>query len=148
MRTRISAVGIAILIGFFATSTFAGELSDVLSGKAEFVTTQSGLQYVDLTAGTGKQAQKGDMATIHYTGWFENGEKFDSSLDRGEPYSFLIGSRMVIEGWNEGVTTMKKGGKRKLIIPPHLGFGSDGARKGAIPPNATLTFEVELLNLK
>jgi FKBP-type peptidyl-prolyl cis-trans isomerase len=111
------------------------------------VTTESGLQYVDLTMGQGRQAELGDTATVHYTGWLANGTKFDSSLDRKEPFKFRVGAGQVIKGWDEGVMGMKVGGKRKLIIPPDLGYGSRGAGN-VIPPNATLTFEVELLGLR
>ncbi len=111
------------------------------------VTTESGLQYVDLAAGQGRQAEPGDTATVHYTGWLANGTKFDSSLDRKEPFSFRVGAGRVIRGWDEGVAGMKVGGKRKLIIPPDLAYGPRGAGN-VIPPNATLTFEVELLGLR
>lgn len=137
-----------MIIGCVAPSSQAGERPETKAREAEIVTTQSGLQYVDLTMGTGKSATQGDMATVHYTGWLDNGKKFDSSLDRNEPFSFRIGSGMVIKGWEEGVRTMKPGGKRKLVIPPSLGYGPRGAGHGLIPPNATLTFEVELLNLR
>lgn len=115
--------------------------------ERELVTTPSGLQYLDVVVGDGRKAQKGDMATIHYSGWLKNGTKFDSSRDQGEPYSFPIGAPMVIAGLNEGVSSMREGGKRTLIIPPHLGYGSRGV-KDIIPPNATLMFEIELLELQ
>jgi FKBP-type peptidyl-prolyl cis-trans isomerase FkpA len=108
------------------------------------VTTSSGLQYIDLKIGTGATAQAGRTVTVHYTGWLENGKKFDSSVDRGQPFSFPLGAGRVIKGWDEGVQDMKVGGKRKLIIPANLGYGARGAG-GVIPPNATLIFEVELL---
>ncbi len=111
------------------------------------ILTESGLRYVDLVIGTGRQAELGDTATVHYTGWLENGKQFDSSRDRGEPFSFRVGAGRVIKGWDEGVQGMKIGGKRKLIIPPDLGYGARGAGD-VIPPNATLTFEVELLELR
>ena len=110
------------------------------------VTTASGLQYIDLKVGGGTTAQHGQTATVHYTGWLENGKKFDSSLDRGQPFSFPLGAGRVIKGWDEGVQGMKVGGKRKLIIPSGLGYGARGAG-GAIPPHATLIFEVELLGV-
>lgn len=111
------------------------------------VTTESGLQYIDLTPGTGALPKTGQTVKVHYTGWLENGKKFDSSVDRGEPFDFTIGVGQVIKGWDEGVSTMKVGGKRKLIIPAKLGYGDRGAG-GVIPPGATLIFEVELLGVQ
>lgn len=110
------------------------------------ITTASGLQYVDLTVGNGETAQLGQTVIVHYTGWLENGKKFDSSLDRGQPFSFPLGAGRVIKGWDEGVQGMKVGGKRKLIIPSNLGYGARGAG-AVIPPHATLIFEVELLGV-
>jgi FKBP-type peptidyl-prolyl cis-trans isomerase len=110
------------------------------------VTTSSGLQYIDLKVGTGATAQAGQTVTVHYAGWLENGKKFDSSVDRGQPFSFPLGAGRVIKGWDEGVQGMKVGGKRKLMIPSNLGYGARGAG-GVIPPNATLIFEVELLGV-
>jgi FKBP-type peptidyl-prolyl cis-trans isomerase len=115
------------------------------------MTTASGLQIIDNTVGTGATPKSGQICVMHYTGWlYENGQKgkkFDSSVDRNEPFEFPIGQRRVIAGWDEGVATMKVGGKRTLIIPPALGYGARGAG-GAIPPNATLMFDVELLAVK
>ena len=114
-------------------------------------TTPSGLQIEDTTAGSGVTPKTGQNCIMHYTGWlYENGAKgakFDSSLDRGRPFEFSIGTGHVIKGWDEGVATMKVGGKRTLIIPPELGYGARGAG-GVIPPNATLIFDVELLDVK
>lgn len=110
------------------------------------VTTSSGLQYIDLKIGAGAIARAGTNVSVHYTGWLENGKKFDSSVDRGQPFSFPLGAGRVIKGWDEGVQGMKVGGKRKLTIPSNLGYGARGAG-GAIPPNATLIFEVELLGI-
>jgi FKBP-type peptidyl-prolyl cis-trans isomerase FkpA len=112
------------------------------------IRTPSGLKYVDLVVGAGEAPKPGQMVTVHYTGWLENGTKFDSSQETGRPLSFQIGVGRVIKGWDEGVMTMRVGGKRKLIIPPHLGYADRGAGNGLIPPNATLIFEVALLSIK
>ena len=110
--------------------------------------TASGLEYEVLKEGTGDEAKAGKKVTVHYTGWLKsNGKKFDSSVDRGDPFVFGLGAGMVIKGWDEGVAGMKIGEKRKLTIPPDLGYGARGAG-GVIPPNATLVFEVELLGVK
>jgi FKBP-type peptidyl-prolyl cis-trans isomerase len=111
------------------------------------VTMPSGLKYIDQVVGTGDVAVAGKTANVHYTGWLENGKKFDSSVDRGQPFSFPLGAGRVIKGWDEGVQGMKVGGKRKLTIPSELGYGSRGAG-GVIPPNATLIFDVELLGVR
>ncbi len=110
------------------------------------ITTDSGLKYEDLTEGTGQEATQGVTVSVHYTGWLTDGQKFDSSKDRNEPFSFPLGAGHVIRGWDEGVQGMKVGGVRKLTIPPQLGYGVRGAG-GVIPPNATLVFEVELLGV-
>ncbi|WP_158902009.1 FKBP-type peptidyl-prolyl cis-trans isomerase [Burkholderia sp. L27(2015)] len=110
------------------------------------ITTESGLQYEELTEGTGAEAAAGQTVSVHYTGWLTDGQKFDSSKDRNQPFEFSLGAGMVIRGWDEGVQGMKVGGVRKLTIPPELGYGARGAG-GVIPPNATLVFEVELLDV-
>jgi peptidylprolyl isomerase len=109
-------------------------------------TTESGLQYEDEQVGTGASPQKGKRVTVHYTGTLTNGKKFDSSRDRGQPFQFTIGVGQVIKGWDEGVMSMKVGGRRKLTIPSALGYGARGAG-GVIPPNADLIFDVELLGV-
>ncbi len=108
--------------------------------------TPTGLRYEDLVVGSGAEAMPGDTVTVEYTGWLLNGPKFDSSVDRGETFSFALGSHGVIQGWDEGVAGMKVGGKRRLVIPPSLGYGASG-RPPAIPPNSTLVFDVELLGV-
>ena len=113
---------------------------------AQVVETATGLGYVDLVEGTGARPKSGDTVSVHYTGWLKSGKKFDSSVDRGSPFEFPVGKGRVIKGWDEGVISMKVGGKRKLIIPAHLGYGDSGAG-GVIPPGATLIFEVELLGV-
>jgi FKBP-type peptidyl-prolyl cis-trans isomerase FkpA len=113
----------------------------------KLIQTASGLEYVDIVEGTGTCSKPGQTVSVHYTGWLKSGQKFDSSVDRGEPFSFPIGKGRVIKGWDEGVATMKVGGKRKLVIPAHLGYGDRGAGN-VIPPGATLIFEVELLGIQ
>jgi FKBP-type peptidyl-prolyl cis-trans isomerase FkpA len=110
-------------------------------------TTASGLVIEELEAGSGAAAEKGQTVTVHYTGWLTDGKKFDSSKDRNDPFEFPLGAGYVIRGWDEGVQGMLVGGKRKLTIPPELGYGARGAG-GVIPPNATLVFEVELLGVR
>ena len=110
------------------------------------VTTESGLEYEILQVGTGVCARKGDTVKVHYTGWLTNGKKFDSSVDRNEPFKFKLGAKQVIPGWDEGVAGMHVGEKRKLTIPPQLAYGKRGVGHGLIPPNSTLIFEVELLD--
>jgi peptidylprolyl isomerase len=110
----------------------------------EIIETATGLGYADIVEGTGPLPKPGDSVTVHYTGWLKSGQKFDSSLDRGQPLVFPIGRGRVIKGWDEGVGSMRVGGKRRLVIPAHLGYGDRGAG-GVIPPGATLIFEVELL---
>jgi peptidylprolyl isomerase len=115
------------------------------------MTTPSGLKITDSKVGTGAAPKAGQICVMHYTGWLyeggAKGKKFDSSVDRGQPFEFPLGQRRVIAGWDEGVATMKVGGKRTLVIPPELGYGARGAG-GVIPPNATLIFDVELLEVK
>lgn len=140
-----------------ATLLFDVELVDIRKGApaaatvvdaADYITTTSGLKYYDFVIGDGAAPTSGRPVVVHYTGWLLEGGKFDSSLDRGDPFTFNIGAGQVIRGWDEGVMSMKVGGKRQLVIPPELGYGSRGAGGGIIPPNATLVFEVELLEVK
>lgn len=112
-----------------------------------FYTSSSGLKFKDMTKGKGQRPRIGQTAVVHYTGRLTNGKKFDSSLDRGQPFTFVLGKGQVIKGWDEGVRGMNIGGKRRLVVPPHLGYGSRGAG-GVIPPNATLIFDVELLGVR
>ena len=138
---QLSLILLAAPSGAFAQGTAPGKP----------MTTASGLQIIDTKVGTGPSPKTGQTCVMHYTGWlYENGQKgkkFDSSVDRNEPFEFPIGQHHVIGGWDEGVATMKVGGKRTLIIPPALGYGARGAG-GVIPPNATLIFDVELLAVK
>lgn len=124
---------------------------DASAQSAKPLTTSSGLQMIDTQAGTGAQPKQGQTAVVHYTGYLNDngkkGKKFDSSVDRGQPFEFPVGAGRVIKGWDEGVGSMKVGGKRTLIIPPQLGYGERGAGN-VIPPNATLIFDIELLGVK
>ena len=117
------------------------------TGANKVVTTSSGLKYTELKVGSGAIPKTGQIVSVHYTGTLEDGTKFDSSRDRGVPFEFPLGTGQVIKGWDEGISTMKVGGRRKLIIPPELGYGARGAGN-VIPPNATLIFDVELLGIK
>lgn len=151
MRKLSFALACAALVLGQTTSTLAAPpktkgkpAAKAKAGKV--VTTKSGLQYVDLKVGKGASPKNGQEVTVHYVGTFPTGVKFDSSRDRGEPFTFTIGQHNVIEGWDEGVLTMKVGGKRKLIVPGKLAYGPQG--RPGIPPNATLLFEVELLGVK
>lgn len=138
---------VAITMGSANTVDAKRPKADKASGSGQSVTTSTGLQYSDKVVGQGAQPKPGQTVIVHYTGWLTNGTKFDSSVDRGEPFKFRIGQGEVIKGWDEGVGTMKVGGKRRLTIPASLGYGQRGAG-GTIPPNATLVFDVELLGLQ
>ena len=129
-----------VLFGIFFLPLFGQAAEEAM------VKTASGLQYADLVVGQGREAHAGETATVHYTGTLVEGTKFDSSKDRNKPFSFQLGAGHVIKGWDEGIEGMKIGGTRKLVIPPQLGYGARGAG-GVIPPNATLIFIVELLDL-
>lgn len=132
------------LLSLVATAAMAQGPTKV-EGKGK--TIAGGLQYWDIKEGTGTEAKTGQKVSVHYTGWLTNGKKFDSSVDRGQPFSFNLGANEVIKGWDAGVAGMKVGGKRQLRIPPELAYGDRGAG-GVIPPNATLIFDVELLGVK
>jgi peptidylprolyl isomerase len=157
MKTMSLFLSVALAAALAAASASADEKKSTAPSEPEkkseskMTKTPSGLQYEDTQVGTGASPAKGQTCVMHYTGWlWENGakgKKFDSSVDRGAPFSFPLGQGRVIKGWDEGVATMKIGGKRTLLIPPDLGYGARGAA-GAIPPNATLLFEVELLEIK
>jgi FKBP-type peptidyl-prolyl cis-trans isomerase len=112
------------------------------------VKTESGLQYWDISVGSGQVAKEGDRVRVHYTGWLTTGKKFDSSVDAGRPFTFALGNGEVIRGWDEGVAGMKVGGKRQLRIPPDLGYGENGSPDGTIPAHATLIFDVQLLSVQ
>jgi peptidylprolyl isomerase len=147
-RTLVALAFVTALAGVFAVgSTTTATAQEI--GKT--VTTSSGLQITDSKIGTGATPRAGQICVMHYTGWLyvngAKGQKFDSSVDRGTPFEFPIGRQRVIAGWDEGVASMKVGGKRTLIIPPALGYGARGAG-GVIPPNAALIFDVELLDVK
>lgn len=149
---RPSRRDIVVAIGLTAAAGITASRSLVTPASAQPVmTTPSGLKIIDIKIGTGAMPKTGQTVVVNYTGWlYENGKKgkkFDSSVDRNEPFSFPIGRGQVIPGWDEGVATMRVGGKRTLIIPPDLAYGSSGAG-GVIPPNATLIFDVDLLAIK
>jgi FKBP-type peptidyl-prolyl cis-trans isomerase FkpA len=160
-------VGTATLICAFNAMSAEGTAADATANTSAsasvpppartnadgLVTTDSGLQYLDLSMGKGTIAQAGDTVSVHYTGWLQNadgslGKKFDSSRDRRQPLTFRLGQHMVIKGWDEGVQGMRVGGQRRLIVPSELGYGSRGAGGGKIPPDSTLIFEVALINVK
>ena len=140
-----------IILLVLAALVVALALSLILQGRkttsGNEQTTASGLKYSDEVVGSGASAQLGKSVTVHYTGTLANGTKFDSSLDRNQPLTFTIGAKNIISGWNEGIAGMKVGGKRKLIVPPNLGYGAAG-NPPKIPPNATLFFDIELLDVK
>lgn len=144
MQRFMKLIVTGILAALIAVPAYAAK--DAKKPEAKTVTTASGLKYSDEVVGKGASPVAGKQVKVHYTGTLENGKKFDSSVDRKEPFSFVIGVGQVIPGWDEGVMTMKVGGKRKLIIPSKLGYGASGAG-GVIPPNATLLFDVELLDV-
>ena len=147
--TRFAFALFAVLAGVLAAGCLTPATAQTTARKT--MTTSSGLQITDTVEGTGATPKTGQICVMHYTGWLYTngikGKKFDASVDRNEPFEFPIGRGRVIKGWDEGVSTMKVGGKRTLIIPPALGYGASGAG-GVIPPNAVLMFDVELLGVK
>jgi peptidylprolyl isomerase len=124
----------------------AGPAGKTADAAGKMVTLPSGLKYVDIKVGSGESPKPGQTVVVHYTGTLQDGAKFDSSLDRNEPFEFVLGGHHVIPGWEKGIATMKPGGKRKLVIPPDLAYGSQA--NGPIPPNSTLNFDIELLSIK
>ena len=152
MRYLTAILGVALVV--FATTFAIAETTPKtkknMDGKDKVVTTPSGLKYVDVVAGTGATPKSGQTVVMNYTGTFEDGKKFDSNVDPAfhhvEPFTFPLGQGRVIKGWDEGISTMKVGGKRKLIIPPELAYGSTA--RGPIPANSTLLFDVELVSIK
>jgi FKBP-type peptidyl-prolyl cis-trans isomerase len=147
MKRSAGMLLLAVAVCGHAISSTASAKPEEKKDDQKIVTTKSGLKYIDQTVGTGTEAKAGDIVDVHYTGWLKNGSKFDSSKDRGRPFTFPLGGGRVIKGWDEGVAGMKEGGKRKLIIPYDLAYGEDG-RPPTIPPRAELTFEVELIKVK
>jgi len=146
---KSKSVAFFLFFAFLAVASLAAQTDNSSPTKVEGKSkkTPSGAEYWDLKVGTGATATNGKTVTVHYTGWLaSNGKKFDSSVDRGQPFMFELGAGHVIKGWEEGVAGMKVGGKRQLRIPPELGYGARGAG-GVIPPNATLLFDVELLDV-
>ena len=148
MTKRFALLIVAAAFGVAALTAGGSRAQDKDKSKdKEKKVGDAVLKYEDLKEGTGDEAKKGDTVEVHYTGWLTDGKKFDSSVDRKKPFPFKLGAGKVIKGWDEGVAGMKVGGKRKLTIPPELGYGKEGF-PGAIPPNAVLIFEVELLKIK
>ncbi len=143
--------GILLIVALAAVAYYQSQRGNGAFGLGSLgsrgtVTTASGLQYEDLVVGDGEEVQAGTTISVHYTGWLEDDTKFDSSLDRDQPFTFMVGTSSVIPGWDEGVSGMRVGGKRRLIIPPDLAYGAEGAG-GVIPPDAVLIFEVEVLRV-
>lgn len=146
-----ATIGLIFAIGLLYAQASARKSAHSSDGPPKVsgtpVKTEDGLEYWDVTIGTGPRAIAGDIVKVHYTGWLANGKKFDSSLDRNEPFTFELGHGDVIKGWDEGIKGMRVGGKRRLRIPPGLGYGAEGSGRD-IPPNATLIFDVELLGTR
>jgi hypothetical protein len=143
---QVRIIAIIVVVALAAAAIFYMVKNRGGSVASAEVTTPSGLKYTDLTIGTGATPQRGQTLSVHYTGTLANGEKFDSSRDKGAPMEFKFGVTPMIPGWDEGLSTMKVGGRRKLVVPPKLGYGQQG--RPGIPPNATLFFDLELLDAK
>lgn len=147
MKKIITLLAIVLLVASCGSSKTAKDDNSVKEGPyAGYTKTETGLLYKDLVQGKGEMPQTGQKVVVHYTGTLEDGTKFDSSVDRKKPFEFVFGTGQVIKGWDQGLATMKTGGKRMLVIPPDLAYGNRAA--GKIPPNSTLIFEVELLEIK
>jgi peptidylprolyl isomerase len=147
-KTKLILAVLGCLVALFLVYDYFHPVAGSRTPPEKLITTPSGLQYADLKVGTGPSPQPGHQVTVHYVGTLTDGSQFDSSREKAMPFTFTIGQGQVIKGWDEGVLTMKVGGLRKLVIPPALGYGTNGTPGGSIPPNATLNFEVELLSIK
>jgi FKBP-type peptidyl-prolyl cis-trans isomerase len=152
MRSWISLLALSALVALSACkakeeAAIAEPGTPVSEVEDGVITRPSGLRYEDLKVGEGPLAELGMRVRVHYTGWLTDGTKFESSLDNGRPMTFVVGEGQVIRGWDEGAEGMRVGGRRKLIVPPNLGYGEVGAPSGGIPPNATLIFEIELVSI-
>lgn len=144
-KREIILLGLLVAaLAIYGITRFRQQKQNQFALGENMITTESGLQYEDLVSGKGAEAQPGDEVEVHYTGWLQDGTKFDSSVDRDQSFEFTLGADQVIPGWDEGVAGMRVGGVRQLVVPPELGYGSQGAGT-IIPPNATLIFEVKLL---
>ena len=147
MRSRLALLFLLAITACGKDAKSAGFSASLGVDTTTMTKAPSGLWYTDVAVGQGAEAEPGRTVSVHYTGWLTNGTKFDSSRDRGEPFAFTLGAGQVISGWDEGVKGMKVGGRRKLVLPPQLGYG-DGGAPPAIPPGATLVFDVEVLGIE
>jgi FKBP-type peptidyl-prolyl cis-trans isomerase len=137
-----------LVAGVGSSHSLAAQKKPKPGANGKVITTKDGLKIEVLAEGSGPGAKPGQTVSVHYTGWLTNGKKFDSSRDRGQPITFPLGRHQVIAGWDEGLIGMKKGGHRKLTIPPKLGYGESGTPDGSIPPNSTLIFDVEMMDIR